>query len=265
MDNKKGAIICSSFFLFCMILNYFLLVNYFENNSFMTFEIFENFKVQDMFLIPSITYSVFFIVWIIVRKEIAGNFENLIYEWPKKGLEKIIDSNSRKSIVGFFLLSTAITGSIWYMVGISTSEVLLAIIPFTEFIPDIKGECESIAVLLKDFYENIEYIILLTGPIWALILKRNRDYEIKYSISKHRGTRVLVLFFWAIVILFVIDNAHDIGCKIDREPGLYAIPPGPSYYLISGIIFATLYGGLITVFIFVLNKYFQKLFNFSKN
>jgi len=265
MNNKRKFIISCIFFIFCLALNYFLLSNYFENNSFMMFEIIEDFKVQDIFLISSITYSGFFIIWVIVRKEIAGNFENLIYEWPKKGLEQIIDSNSRGSIVGFFLLSTAITGSIWYMVGISTSEVLLAIIPFTEFVPDIKGECESIAVLLNDLYENIEYIILLVGPIWVLILKRNRVYEVKHSVSKHRGTRVLVLFFWAIVILFIADNNYELGCKIVREPGIYAIPPGPSSYLISGIWFAIIYGGAVTVFIFGLNKYFEKFFTFSKN
>lgn len=265
MDNKRKFIISCIFFVFCLTLNYSLLSNYFENNSFMMFEINENFKVQDIFLISSITYSSFFIIWIIVRKEIAGNFENLIYEWPKEGLKQIIDSNSRYSIVGFFLLSTAITGSIWYMIGISTSEVLLAIIPFTEFVPDIKGECESIAVLLNDFYENIEYIILLAGPIWVLILKRNRVYEIKHSISKHRGIRVLVLFFWAIVILFIADNNYELGCLVDREPGIYAIPPGPLSHLISGILFATIYGGAFTVFIFALNKYFGKFFTFSKN
>ena len=150
------------------------------------------------------------------------------------------------------------------MLGISTSEVLLAIIPFTEIVPEIQNECKSLAILLNDFYEDIEYVILLIGPIWVLILKRNRLYEITHSKSKYRGIRMVVVFFWAIVILFILDNIYELGCPIVREPGLYTIPPSPLNYLFSDMITALLYGGLITLFIFVLNRYFEKLFKIAK-
>ncbi|WP_148313081.1 hypothetical protein [Nitrosopumilus adriaticus] len=202
----------------------------------------------------------------ITKKYVAECLENLIYNWPKKGLIKIIDSNTRDDIIGFFILSTVITGFVWYVLGISTSEVFLALVPFTELVPELYVPCEALAQILDDFFGDIEYILLLIGPIWVLILKRSRQYEIKHSKeNKQRGFRTLVLFFWAAIALFAADNSFELGCDNDRPPGIYLLPPSPAYNLLTDMISALIYGGLITLFIFVLNKYFTKWFNLEKN
>ncbi|WP_148703491.1 hypothetical protein [Nitrosopumilus piranensis] len=230
----------------------------FQDNSFMMYQIVENVRIHHLFLIPVLTYFVFFIVWIITREYISINLENLIYDWPKKGLVKIIDSNTKKDILGFFLLSTVITGFVWYVLGISTSEAFLAIVPFTEFVPELQVPCEALAEISDNSFGDIEYVLLLVGPIWVLILKQSRKYEIRNSIKKQRGMRTLVLFFWASIALFVADNNFELGCEDDRPSGWYLAPPGPAYNLYSDMLSAMIYGGLITLFIFVLNKYFEK-------
>ena len=102
----------------------------------------------------------------ITKKYVAECLENLIYNWPKKGLIKIIDSNTRDDIIGFFIL-ICINDSFAYLVGKSFGRTKL----YEKVSPNktIEGAVGGLVAAIIGAYFISIYITSLSYLNWTII------------------------------------------------------------------------------------------------
>lgn len=193
---------------------------------------------------------------ITVKTDFFKIIPKIFYDLPKEGISFVMDANlrSKDGILGFFILSFIITGFSFYVIMISTTDVVVGLIPGTELV-QIKVECSTVGDTINDISVYTKFLVLLIGPIWVFLLRQIRNYEVKKLIPKYYGSRVLTFFLWIVVVLFIADNVMDLGCVVEREPGMYLAPPPPIQHLITSFFFAIFYGGIFVLFTYLLDVF----------
>jgi len=266
----KKTVIGLIVFFVCVSISYFIIVGFFDNYSYFNFEVIEGITIKEIILVGASTYVVVFIIFLItVKNDVLELLGDLVYHELKKGIKFVMDANlrSKKGIAGFFILSIIITTFSFYVIMVSTTDVIISLIPGTELIKEVKTECNSVGESLEEISEYNKFLALLVGPICVFSLRQIRVYEIRNLIPKYRGARLLSIFFWVVVVLFIADNVLELGCVIEREPGMYLPAPPPIHFMYTSLYFAVVYSGLVIVVVYLLEVFIIPKFRneFTKN
>lgn len=269
-SNMKKTVIGLIVFFVCVSISYFIIVGFFDNYSYFNFEVIEGTAIKEIILVGASTYVIVFIIFLItVKNDVPKLLGDLVYHELKKGIKFVMDANlrSKKGIAGFFILSIIITTFSFYVIMVSTTDVIISLIPGTELIKEVKTECNSLGESLEEISEYNKFLALLVGPIWVFSLRQIRVYEIRNLIPKYRGARLLSIFFWVVVVLFIADNVLELGCVIEREPGMYLPTPPPIHFMYTSLYFAVVYSGLVIVAAYLLEVFIIPKFRneFTKN
>ena len=191
---------------------------------------------------------------IFINNKIPSGIFYTFYSIPKREINNVVSKEiDMKNGAGFILISFIIIFLISYLFASTPIFALIGLLPGSDFFHDLENNCDSAIVQLENVHALGLTFLVMVGPLWLIILRKIQQHNNFESI---RGSKSLISFLYAIIVIFVMVHFIDMNCEEIREPGIYAMPPSYEEVMFSAFRFAVFFGIPASLFVLIIEKWF---------